>query len=226
MNQFNNDIESNIQKYVRNELSNDEIVQFEDYFVDKPAVLEKIEIAREMLFGLNASNEQVLLETLKQPDGSRGPSNITGLVSRFLGWLSLPTPAYASALACLGTAFLFSIFQTPTPNHPTLIGFSTEQTRNASESVIIDLNNESRYRSIFIKSPKVEYRSYLLSVIDSKSGELAWQSASFSFSALRDRMIFLPDELKLSNAKIELLAEIPNKAPVSVPFCHYSEVCE
>lgn len=220
MNQFNKDIESTIQKYLRNELSDDQLEQFEDYFVDKPEIIEKIELGLKIVNGLNSVNEQDLLEAVAQPKHE----GMT--IKRLLGWLFIPTPVYVSAFVCSVMAVTFLAFNTPLPSHPDLIGFSTAQTRNADKSVMIELSSERKFRAVFIKLPEVEYRHYRLRVTEPETKELIWLSEPFSFSALRDQMIFLPDGLIYAQAKIELLADVPNQAPQSVPFCHYSEVCE
>jgi len=220
MNQFNKDIESTIQKYLRNELSDDQLEQFEDYFVDKPEIIEKIELGLKIIYGLNSVNEQDLLEAVAQP------KHAGMTIKRLLHWLFIPTPAYVSVFVGSAMAVTFLVFNTPMPCHPNLLGFSTAQTRNADKSVMIDLDSADTFRAVFVKLPKVEYRHYRLSVTEPETKKLIWLSEPFSFSALRDQMIFLPDGLVYAQAKIELLADVPNQAPLSVRFCHYSEVCE
>jgi len=220
MNQFKTDIESTIQKYLRKELSDEQLEQFEDHFVDKPEIIEKIELGLKIMSGLNSANEQDLLEAVAQP------KRAGMIIKRLLGWLFIPTPAYVSVLVCSVMAVTLLVFNTPMPSHPNLIGFSTAQTRNAAKSVMIDLSSERRFRAVFIKLPKVAYRHYRLRVTEPVTEKLIWLSEPFTFSALRDQMIFLPDELVHAQAKIELLADVPNQAPLSVRFCHYSEVCE
>ena len=231
MNQFDKDIESTIKLYVRKELSSELVEPFEDYFVDKPELTEKIEIARDMTLGLKELDVAEMSfdpsSDLESPSYQISKSwRKFDLLPRLWSWVVIPVPAYATAALCAVIVAWLGLPQEPKPVAPSLVGFSTQLTRSTGQAVYVDLSTTETNRAVFLRVPSVKYRSYRLAVIDPELENTVWQSDPFSFSALNDQMVVLPPSLRIAKAKLVLLGDQLGQPAASVRFCHYSEPCE
>jgi len=105
-----------------------------------------------------------------------------------------------------------------------LVGFSTLATRGAQLQSDIDLSQVNGRAAVMIKLKEVQYQFYVLTV-SSLDGQHIWQSDNFQVSALKDKLILLPNTLDESAIKIQVSGLEKDSSKTAVKFCHYSEVC-
>ena len=229
MHKFDNDLESTLQRYLKQQLSEEQAVAFEDYFVDKPELIEKVESARAMMHGLETLSPQI------SDFVPEAEANQAALITRLLAWLSGPVPAYgvaACAVLMLGATWWLPPQSVVPPLNQTfadveLLNFNSGVKRNNSLGIVVELSESERVRNVaFIKLPIVNYRQYELSALDPQSKAELWRSKPFIFSALNDKMISLPNTLNGSSALLQLFGIEQSGKKVSVEFCHYSEACQ
>jgi len=212
-------------KYLRGQLSDKELEMFEVYLMEDPSVLERLEL------------EQVFTQTLKDKEEFESAAEMSAvetidaaileqskvsLLQRFIAWICVPIPAYASLMLAVGAASIVAIRPNSEPIE--LVGFSTLATRGAQLQSDIDLSQVNGRAAVMIKLKEVQYQFYVL-IVSSLDGQHIWQSDNFQVSALKDKLILLPNTLDESAIKIQVSGLEKDSSKTAVKFCHYSEVC-
>jgi len=220
-----NDIESVVQQYVTGSLSEYDQEEFEIFFLDKPDIIEMVNLAQKMHIGLSQNNPTPMQNI------ALNPSWITGIMSKAL----TPAPAHLVGLL-LGMlviglpAYHLRENSSPAVTSYPVLAFSTAATRGS------DINDprfkksdfKLDYVNFFFKLAEINFPRYRVELIDSSTQKMIWQSGEFhakTFSALRDKSLIVPIKEIEQNFEFQLygLSESNGWTPVS--FCHYSERC-
>jgi len=154
---------------------------------------------------------------------------------RALAWLAVPIPAYAVvAVVAVLTPVIASQLSTRPSGQIELAAFSSSATRGGSQNtanefdVVTDLSKLTDNSAIMVKvTPNVK-EVYRLEVYDFSKTEsqVIWTSSPFEVkSGTRDQVVFLPNSVRVANARIRLLGKGLDGSFTAVRFCHYSEVC-
>ena len=215
------DLENTIQQYVLGKLSESQAEEFEAYYISNPDIIEMVEITQNIQIGLENSKQST--SRVSQTDSGTDES----LMQRLMGWISVPMPAYATlALAVLLSPLIFiGINQSENTAELTLLNFSTEQTRGAAPTAIIDLSNVTGPAGILVKLKRLSHPQYKLKMLVDDAPTAIWSSKPFTVGALRDRLVLVPTKVPRSKLTIEVIGLNSDGTEQAVEFCHYSEVC-
>lgn len=216
-------------RYLRNQLTPQELEEFEVCLMENEDLLERLEI------------QQALHETLQSnslPENSSDSRNSKSLdesseviskltpIQKLIRWISLPIPAYAVLLSLVGTASLVFVQRAGTENTEPLelVGFSTIATRGSKLQTELDLSKVNGRAAVMIKLKEVKYQYYVLDVL-SEDHQRIWQSDLFKVGTLKDSLVLLPSRISKNIVKIKVLGVDKAGKENEVEFCHYSENC-
>ncbi len=220
MQNFEHDIEDTIHQYLHRKLTEEQAVEFEDYFVDKPELLSKIESSRAMIQGLHSMKHQseLLSEEVNEVEQAK-------LLERVFAWLWQPSAGYAVALSALAALIVIPNSHQQTSMDIELLSFSTSSQRNLQAPIETELTRPGTRGAAFIKVAKVDYRQYELELIDVDSQVQVWRSQPFAFSVLNDKMVLMPFDMVATKVALNLYGIDGEGDRKKVDFCHYSEPC-
>jgi len=212
-------------KYLRNQLSDKELESFEGYLMENPEVLELLEL--DQVFSDNLHSKEALETVAGLSKGESFAEAKEGkpktlLIQRFLDWIRIPIPAYASLLFTVGIASLVAI--QPRTESVELLRFSTTATRGTQLQSEIDLSQVNGRAAVMIKLQEAKYQYYVLDV-SSLDNKHIWQSDAFKVSTLKDKLILLPTTLNEQAIKIQVSGLEKDSSKTAVKFCRYNEVC-
>ena len=210
-------------KYLRNQLSDKELEEFEVYLTENPGLIETLEL-------------EAALGGVKQAKASSSTQNSSkSLFFRAFAWLRAPIPVYAVfAAVALVAPMIASQYSGQPSGQLELVAFSSSTTRGESQNtsndfdVVTNLSALSDNAAIMIKVTPDVKESYLLEIYDSSKPESKpiWQSLPFEVkSGTRDQIVVLPNPVRAVNARIRVLGKESDGDFSAVRFCHYSENC-
>jgi len=215
------DLENTVQQYVLGKLSESQAEEFEAYYLSNPGIIEMVEITQNIQIGLENSRES---ESRVRHTASGSEESF---MQRLMGWVSVPMPAYATlALAVLlSPLILKGINQSENTGEMTLLNFSTELTRGAAPTASIDLSSVTGTAGILVKLKQLSHPQYQLKMLLDDGTTVVWSSEPFTVSALRDRLVLVPNNVPRDKLTIEIIGLNSNGTEQAVEFCHYSEAC-
>lgn len=219
MNSFEDDIESVIKRYVFKQLSEIEASAFEDYFVSRPDIVSKIEVAQKIQIGLSVKRGSY--DTAKKKES---------VLQKLNRWLFFPIPGGAIAVSLLLS--LIGIQQMTKSNYGDLslnivdIGVPVE--RSGVEIRGVNFRPSDKRAAFILRVPSVKYPKYVVQILDVKNKDkLVWQSTEFTFSSgKRDQLIEIPEEAAIISAKVVLLGIDADQIETATLYCNYTEICK
>lgn len=217
MNTLYNDLEKTVQRYVLGKLSESEAIEFEEYYLSNPDIIEMVETAQNMNLGLAHEPAAMHAEIANSQNS---------FLQKLFGWLSVPIPAYAVlAAAAVFTPLAVNNLGFDKPSEQiALANFSTATTRGIKQTGI-NLAGAAGTFALMIKLKQIDYPYYKLKIYRPAEAKPVWVSNQFQVSALRDQLIVIPDQAKINNATVEVVGVDSEFNEAVVEFCHYSEVC-
>jgi len=210
------DLESTIQQYVLGRMSEAEVEDFEDYYFDKPEIIEMIETMQNIHAGLQSS-------VLANDEDSY--LNESSIFDKFVNLVSTPVPAYAFMAVLAGVLLLPNLLGDGNVTEPTLVHFSTTAMRSSTSAAYVDLSQVSGPTVIIIKLPSIAHEYHALQLIDGDTGKLAWTSDRFQVGSLNESLVFLPESLQRQRFELRVIGIRQDDTTKQVSFCHYSEAC-
>lgn len=220
MQNFEHDIEDTIHQYLNRMLTEEQAVAFEDYFVDKPELISKIEASRAMMQGMHSMQHSsaIISEGVNHTSQPK-------VLERLFAWLWQPSAGYAVALSALVALVVIPNSHQQTDTDIELLSFSTNSQRNLQSPIEAKLADAGARTAAFIKVAKVDYRQYELQLLDAGSQVQVWRSDPFAFSVLKDKMVLIPIDLLATKVSLNLYGIDQKGDRRKVDFCHYSEPC-
>lgn len=226
------DIESTVQKYVTDQLSETEAIEFEEYFTDQENrdIAEMVSTTQEIQLGLeNLEGDESILSA--SPASKFSP---IGWIKNFLT-SSVPIPVPAMILGGFVVATLFPVNRVDEQNDfvaYTRVHFVSDDTRTIGANdklplpFAIDLTGVSGPSLVTIKLAELRYKYYkvqLSNAADKKS--LIWESVASTNLNIPYIDTVIPSSLKRENFLVGVEGSNDEIEWVSVKFCHFSEPC-
>lgn len=210
------DLESTIQQYVLGRMSEAEVEDFEDYYFDKPEIIEMIETMQ----NIHAGFQSAVLAN----DEERY-SNENSIFDKFVNLVNTPVPAYAFMAVLASMLLIPNLLGERNVTEPTLVHFGTTAMRSSTSTAHVDLSQVSGPAVVIIKLPSVAHEYHALKLIDGDTGKLAWTSDRFQVGSLNESLVFLPESLQRKRFELRIIGIRKGDTDQEVSFCHYSETC-
>ena len=229
MNINEKNLDTIIQNYVHGRLNDVEASEFEEYFLSNPNVIEQVETTQSLHMGLLEAEKTAFQQTADSIKVSNTSTikSTDSFYQKLLNLVSIPVPAFAViAMAAILLPMALENFNNQNQtSEVSLINFSTQATRSSDQGITIDLSNSNNSSAILIKLKKVDYPFYKLKLINTNSNKSAWESQEFQVSALRDKLVTLPNLSSLGKVNVEVYGIDNDSQETKVDFCHYNETC-
>jgi len=222
--------EALIQQYVTGSMNEVDEYEFEALMLSNDSLMAQVQAAQSIVFGLSELSDGCTanVDAIEaQVDGF----NLSKILDSIKAFLWNPAPAYAMAFTSV--IFIALVGRAPLGGGQTIseldvLSFSTQATRNLSQSseLIIEPKGEQAGLFIKIKTPIAQDEQHYVKLASADNGELIWTSSVFEIGSLRDQLIVIPKGLPNQPMRVEVWSiDTTDKSSRRVEFCHYSEAC-
>jgi len=223
-------IETWIKRYVLDQLDESQAEEFENYYLARPDVIEKIAAAQKIKLGLEVLESDSEANSTCIDNVVTARSREHSLLARILGWMTVPVPSYAmlAALAILGPLALnnTAFNQVASDSDIQLVRLDAPSVRSFETTKGVNLSVVGKQTAVVVRVKGVDYPKYKLSINATGSESSLWSSDFFAFaSGARDHLILIPPHAAIDSANVQLFGVNEQGQEIEVSFCNYTEAC-